>query len=215
MAYRNNVNYVGCKIDLNDPEERKRFYFNMYWQIIKEKESLTPENVISAYYLLKNGEMHKLVSNAFESYEEEHNLSLCWNKKRKRSNGKTSVKKEKANVKEPVSIQNCVGKPTEIQGKRGYSKCIDSLPPLQMPSEQSQLLHEVLPVLGDAQDVEPACKDFTRINEQEHNSGLRKSYPGSTSKGNAASCHMPLEHVEPVSTVVFQSELPEASAPPS
>lgn len=94
----------------------------MYWQIIKLKESLTPENIISAYYLLKNGEMYELVSNAFESYEgeedidgfedenlfhtsdyndfiytEEHNLSLCLNKKRKRSNGNTSGKKEKVN----------------------------------------------------------------------------------------------------------------------
>lgn len=112
-----------CKFDRSDPGERNRFYFKGYWQKIKEKESLTPENVISAYYLLKKGEMHKLVSNTFASYEgeedidgfedeilfhmsdyiafiytEEHNLSLCWNKKRKRSNRKTSGKKEKVNA---------------------------------------------------------------------------------------------------------------------
>ncbi|KAL9451779.1 hypothetical protein AB3S75_013365 [Citrus x aurantiifolia] len=178
---KKDVNYDG--FDRNDPEERKRFYFKGYWQKIKEKESLTPENVISAYYLLKKGEMHKLVSNTFESYEEEHNLSLCWNKKRKRFNRKTSGKKEKANVKESVSIQNRV----------------DSLPLLLMSSEQPQLLHEVPVVLGDAQDVEAACKDFTRTNQQEHNGGLLKSYPGSTCEGNAASCNMPLEHVESVS----------------
>ncbi|KAH9684801.1 hypothetical protein KPL70_013667 [Citrus sinensis] len=184
--------------DRSDAGERNRFYFKGYWQKIKEKESLTPENVISAYYLLKKGEMHKLVSNTVASYEgeedidgfedeilfhmsdyiafiytEEHNLLLCWNKKRKRSNRKTSGKKEKANVKEPVSIQNCV--------------------------EQPQLLHEGPVVLGDAQDVEAACKDFTRTKQQEHSGGLPKSYPGSTCEGNAASCNMPLEHVESVS----------------
>ncbi|KDO43271.1 hypothetical protein CISIN_1g045234mg [Citrus sinensis] len=91
---KKDVNYDG--FDRSDAGERNRFYFKGYWQKIKEKESLTPENVISAYYLLKKGEMHKLVSNTFASYEEEHNLSLCWNKKRKRSNRKTSGKKEKS-----------------------------------------------------------------------------------------------------------------------
>ncbi|KAH9750584.1 hypothetical protein KPL71_013924 [Citrus sinensis] len=178
---KKDVNYDG--FDRSDPGERNRFYFKGYWQKIKEKESLTPENVISAYYLLKKGEMHKLVSNTFASYEgeedidgfedeilfhmsdyiafiytEEHNLSLCWNKKRKRSNRKTSGKKEKP-----------------------------------------QLLHEGPVVLGDAEDVEAACKDFTRTKQQEHNGGLPKSYPGSTCEGNAASCNMPLEHVESVS----------------
>ncbi|KAH9684800.1 hypothetical protein KPL70_013667 [Citrus sinensis] len=203
---KKDVNYDG--FDRSDAGERNRFYFKGYWQKIKEKESLTPENVISAYYLLKKGEMHKLVSNTVASYEgeedidgfedeilfhmsdyiafiytEEHNLLLCWNKKRKRSNRKTSGKKEKANVKEPVSIQNCV----------------DSLPLLLMLSEQPQLLHEGPVVLGDAQDVEAACKDFTRTKQQEHSGGLPKSYPGSTCEGNAASCNMPLEHVESVS----------------
>lgn len=68
-----------------------------------------------------------------------------------------------------------------------------------MLSEQPQLLHEGPVVLGDAQDVEAACKDFTRTKQQEHNGGLPKSYPGSTCEGNAASCNMPLEHVESVS----------------
>ncbi|GAY59172.1 hypothetical protein CUMW_192540, partial [Citrus unshiu] len=178
---KKDVNYDG--FDRSDAGERNRFYFKGYWQKIKEKESLTPENVISAYYLLKKGEMHKLVSNTVASYEgeedidgfedeilfhmsdyiafiytEEHNLLLCWNKKRKRSNRKTSGKKEKP-----------------------------------------QLLHEGPVVLGDAQDVEAACKDFTRTKQQEHNGGLPKSYPGSTCEGNAASCNMPLEHVESVS----------------
>ena len=31
-----------------------------------------------------------------------------------------NLESKQDNVKEPVSIQNCVGKATEIQGKRGY-----------------------------------------------------------------------------------------------
>lgn len=113
-----------CKFDRSDAGERNRFYFKGYWQKIKEKESLTPENVISAYYLLKKGEMHKLVSNTVASYEGEEDIdgfedeSLfnvsdfsdsidteeCklqphrWNNKRKRSTGKMSRKKEKVNA---------------------------------------------------------------------------------------------------------------------
>ncbi|ESR44748.1 hypothetical protein CICLE_v10000737mg [Citrus x clementina] len=62
-----------------------------------------------------------------------------------------------------------------------------------MPSEQPELLLEVLLELGNAQDVEPACKDFSRTNQQEHSDGLRESHPRCTSKGNAASYQVPLE----------------------
>lgn len=83
------------------------------------------------------------------------------------------------------------------------SKCIDSPPQLQMPSEQPQLLLEVLLELGNAQDVEPACKDFSRTNQQEHSDGLRESHPRCTSKGNAASYQVPLERPQHEVTIVI------------
>lgn len=111
-----------CNIDVNHPKTTD-YFFNGYWQTIKQKEGLTSKNVILAYDLSKKGDMHKRASNAFESdegeedidgfedeilfhmsdyiafiYTEEHNLLLCWNNKRKRSNRKTSGKKEKVNA---------------------------------------------------------------------------------------------------------------------
>lgn len=83
------------------------------------------------------------------------------------------------------------------------SKCIDSPPQLQMPSEQPQLLLEVLLELGNVQDVEPACKDFSRTNQQEHSDGLRESHPRCTSKGNAASYQVPLERPQHEVTIVI------------
>ncbi|KAH9684792.1 hypothetical protein KPL70_013666 [Citrus sinensis] len=253
------VKSVGCNIDVNHPKTTD-YFFNGYWQTIKQKEGLTSKNVILAYDLSKKGEMHKRASNAFESDEGEEDIdgfedeSLfnvsdfsdsidteeCklqphrWNNKRKRSTGKMSRKKEKASVKKLVQLQNPVDKATEIAGKGGYplimktlwignfefvdniqiwtlnshfsstlSKCIDSLPQLQMPSEQPELLLEVLLELGNAQDVEPACKDFSRKNQQEHSDGLRESHPPCSSKGNAASCQVPLERPQHEVTIVI------------
>ncbi|KAH9684796.1 hypothetical protein KPL70_013666 [Citrus sinensis] len=186
------VKSVGCNIDVNHPKTTD-YFFNGYWQTIKQKEGLTSKNVILAYDLSKKGEMHKRASNAFESDEGEEDIdgfedeSLfnvsdfsdsidteeCklqphrWNNKRKRSTGKMSRKKEK------------------------------------MPSEQPELLLEVLLELGNAQDVEPACKDFSRKNQQEHSDGLRESHPPCSSKGNAASCQVPLERPQHEVTIVI------------
>ncbi|KAK9217292.1 hypothetical protein WN943_005918 [Citrus x changshan-huyou] len=213
------VKSVGCNIDVNHPKTTD-YFFNGYWQTIKQKEGLTSKNVILAYDLSKKGDMHKRASNAFESDEGEEDIdgfedeSLfnvsdfsdsidteeCklqphrWNNKRKRSTGKMSRKKEKTlwigNFEFVDNIQIWT---LNSHFSSTLSKCIDSLPQLQMPSEQPELLLEVLLELGNAQDVEPACKDFSRTNQQEHSDGLRESHPRCTSKGNAASYQVPLE----------------------
>ncbi|KAJ0092847.1 hypothetical protein Patl1_26918 [Pistacia atlantica] len=55
---KKDVNSNGEKIDFY-AEDTIEFYFNGYWQIVKEKEGLTSEHVISAYNLLKKGKNHR------------------------------------------------------------------------------------------------------------------------------------------------------------
>ncbi|KAJ0092191.1 hypothetical protein Patl1_26880 [Pistacia atlantica] len=63
---KKDVNSNGEKIDFY-AEDTIEFYFNGYWQIVKEKEGLTSEHVISAYNLLKKGKNHR----SPDSYEYE------------------------------------------------------------------------------------------------------------------------------------------------
>ncbi|KAJ0035381.1 hypothetical protein Pint_26335 [Pistacia integerrima] len=55
---KKDVNPNGEKIDFY-AEDTIEFYFNGYWQIVKEKEGFTSEHVISAYNLLKKGKNHR------------------------------------------------------------------------------------------------------------------------------------------------------------
>ncbi|KAJ0034391.1 hypothetical protein Pint_26287 [Pistacia integerrima] len=56
---KKDVNSIGQeKIDFY-AKDTIEFYFNGYWQIVKEKEGLTTEHVISAYNLLKKGRNHR------------------------------------------------------------------------------------------------------------------------------------------------------------
>ncbi|XP_031286855.1 uncharacterized protein At5g08430-like [Pistacia vera] len=55
---KKDVNSIGEKIDFY-AKDTIEFYFNGYWQIVKEKEGLTTEHVISAYNLLKKGRNHR------------------------------------------------------------------------------------------------------------------------------------------------------------
>lgn len=86
-----------CKIDFSDPENS---YFYEYWQIIKDKERLTSEQVISAYNRLKSGELYPCASDSFGSDEGEDNSDESEDdsqiRKRKRSKGKVSVTNSKA-----------------------------------------------------------------------------------------------------------------------
>lgn len=91
------VDSNGCKIDFSDPENS---YFYEYWQIIKDKERLTSEQVISAYNRLKSGELYSCASDSFESDEGEDDSDESEDdsqiRKRKRSKGKVSVANSKA-----------------------------------------------------------------------------------------------------------------------
>lgn len=91
------VDSHGCKIDFSDPENS---YFYEYWQIIKDKERLTSEQVISAYNRLKSGELYPCASDSFGSDEGEDNSDESEDdsqiRKRKRSKGKVSVANSKA-----------------------------------------------------------------------------------------------------------------------
>lgn len=94
-----------CKIDFSDPENS---YFYEYWQIIKDKERLTSEQVISAYNRLKSGELYSGASDSFESDEGKDDSDESEDdsqiRKRKRSKGKVSVanRKVKSSRKEFV-----------------------------------------------------------------------------------------------------------------
>lgn len=99
------VDSHGCKIDFSDPENS---YFYEYWQIIKDKERLTSEQVISAYNRLKSGELYSGASDSFESDEGKDDSDESEDdsqiRKRKRSKGKVSVanRKVKSSRKEFV-----------------------------------------------------------------------------------------------------------------
>ncbi|KAH9750572.1 Plus3 domain-containing protein [Citrus sinensis] len=100
------VDSHGCKIDFSDPENS---YFYEYWQIIKDKERLTSEQVISAYNRLKSGELYSGASDSFESDEGKDDSDESEDdsqiRKRKRSKGKVSV----ANSKVKSSRKEFVG----------------------------------------------------------------------------------------------------------
>ncbi|GAY59170.1 hypothetical protein CUMW_192520 [Citrus unshiu] len=212
------VKSVGCNIDVNHPKTTD-YFFNGYWQTIKQKEGLTSKNVILAYDLSKKGEMHKRASNAFESDEGEEDIdgfedeSLfnvsdfsdsidteeCklqphrWNNKRKRSNGKMSRKKEKVPLERPQHEVTLV--------------IADAQEKPQKTSDKPQLLHRVPFIFTEAQGVEPDCKNCTSTNEQEHDDGLQESSPGGTSEANGTSCRMqPEQREQEVPVVIADSQ---------
>ncbi|XP_022762698.1 uncharacterized protein At5g08430-like isoform X2 [Durio zibethinus] len=97
-------------------------------------------------------------------------------------------------MKELALLQNQINRANEKGWRRELSEYMDRMLLLQMPSEQSRLIHEIPEVVADVTGPELACKDSPRGEKEEHKASSEsalRSFPRiqtSILENNGVSC---------------------------